>query len=327
MVSSKDVAKRAGVSQTTVSRVLNTPELVKKPTVEKVLQAIRELDYVPNMHARSLVQNKTFTISLLSGPLHNPFFVDSTSHIVDYANENGYSVDVQFVNDEKIDTAYAKFLERKVDGVILSCIFYDDPFMERLKKLDVPYIMFNRKHKDNRAFVEIDNFEAGRMAVNHLLDLGHEQIVYIGGNLSVSTFCNRFKGFREAFPSYKDDVVYHSNTTRQDVEKGIDRLLADHPETTAIVAATDSIALMVMNHLIAKGLHIPEDISLIGIDNVDLASHLSIQLTTVGNQDGENLGLTAIRLLVENLENKNNYCGCITKSVKLFNRKTTRKHV
>ena len=82
-----------------------------------------------------------------------------------------------------------------------------------------------------------------------------------------------------------------------------------------------------MDHLIAKGIRIPQDISLVGIDNVDLASHQSIQLTTVGNQDEENLGLTAIRLLVENLENKNNYCESITKSVKLFNRKTSRKHV
>ena len=108
MVSSKDVAKHVGVSQTTVYRVLNMPQTVKKPTLDKVMKAIDELNYIPNGHARSLVQNKTNTIALLSGPLHNPFFVDTTTAIVNYANEKGFRVNVQFVNDKNLSEEWKR---------------------------------------------------------------------------------------------------------------------------------------------------------------------------------------------------------------------------
>ncbi len=105
LVSSKDVAKHAGVSQTTVSRVLNTPELVKPKTVEKVMKAIEDLNYIPNDIARSLVQKKTGIITLISGPLHNPFFVDTTTAIVNYVNARGYKL--TFILVQKI--IYTRF--------------------------------------------------------------------------------------------------------------------------------------------------------------------------------------------------------------------------
>ena len=327
MVSSKDVAKSAGVSQTTVSRVLNTPELVKPKTVQKVMQAIKELNYIPNENARLLVQNKTGTIALLSGPLHNPFFVDTTTAIVNYANSCGYKVDVQFVNDEKISQVYAKFLERKVDGLILSCIFSDDPFFKQLENLNIPFITYNRKHKTGRFFVEIDNEQAGYLAAKHLIDLGHKKIAWIGGTQEVSTYANRFFGvqraLKEAGIQLLDDYIYHTDTMKKNIEIVIDKLTKLRNRPTAIIGGADSIALMVMDSCLQKQLIIPKDISIIGIDNVEIAKHGRINLTTVGDIEESNLGLIAIKELIEKIENKNNCCVEITKSVKLFNRETT----
>lgn len=327
MVSSKDVAKHAGVSQTTVSRVLNAPELVKPKTVEKVMRAIRELKYIPNEHARSLVQNRTGTIALLSGPLHNPFFVDTTTAIVNHANSCGYKVDVQFVNDEKLTQAYARFLERRVDGVILSCILYDDPFFNQLKDLEIPFITYNRKHKEGQYFVEIDNEQAGYLAAKHLIELGHERLAWIGGSLDVSTYANRFAGVQraclEAGIELMDDYIHHTDTMKEHIAEAIDYMATLENPPTAIIGGADAIALMVMDRCIQRKLSIPEDISIIGIDNVELAKHGRINLTTVGDIEEENLGFIAINKLIEMVGNKKNNCVNITKSVKVFNRETT----
>ncbi|MGG1481059.1 LacI family DNA-binding transcriptional regulator [Bacillus smithii] len=329
MVSSKDVAKRAGVSQTTVSRVLNTPELVKKPTLDKVMKAINELNYVPNGHARSLVKNKTNTIALLSGPLHNPFFVDTTSAIVNYANKLGYRVNVQFVNDEKLPEAYATAIENKVDGIILSCILLDDPIFEKLRRMEIPFITYNRKHKNNECFVEIDNFQAGYLAAQHLIDLGHKVIAWVGGPLTASTFNNRYHGFLQAMKDSKltisDSAIFHTDTSKQDISNAFYELRNRVHFPTAICAGSDSIALNLLDIAIQNQVKVPDDLSIIGIDNVDLSKHGTIQLTTVGSISEQNLGHLAICKLIEMIENKKKCCVNITESVKLYNRKTTRK--
>lgn len=329
MVSSKDVAKLAGVSQTTVSRVLNTPELVKKATIDKVSQAIDELNYIPNAHARSLVQNKTNTIALLSGPLQNPFFVDTTTAIVNYANKRGYRVDVRFVDEQDLNEAYTTAIAHRVDGVILSCILINDPIFERLKQMDIPFITFNRKHKSNEYFVEIDNHEAGYIAAKHLIDLGHKIIAWVGGPLSISTFNNRYVGFVKLINDYKLSLpkryIFNTDTSKQDVSRAFHELMRLKECPTAICAGSDSIALNLIDEAIKLNLKVPDNISIIGIDNVDISSHGLIQLTTVGSINEENLGYIAISKLIEMIENKKNTCVNITKSVKIFNRSTTKK--
>lgn len=328
MVSSKDVAKHAGVSQTTVSRVLNTPELVKKPTLDKVMKAIDELNYMPNLHARSLVQNKTGAIALLSGPLHNPFFVDSTTAIVNYANEKGYRVSVQFVNDEKLSEAYATAFEHKVDGIILSCMLLDDPIFDKLKRMEIPFITYNRKHKNNEHFVEINNFQAGYLAVKHMVELGHTKVAWVGGPLSVSTFNDRYLGYKKAVNDFQLDVpdsfVFNTDTSKQDIASAFEKLKSLEDRPTAICGGSDSLALFLIDEAFLHGLSIPNDMSIIGIDNVDLSKHGSIQLTTVGSISEKNLGFLAIQELIEMIENKKNSCVQITESVKVFKRSTTR---
>ncbi|MEH7119610.1 LacI family DNA-binding transcriptional regulator [Neobacillus vireti] len=329
MVSSKDVAKHAGVSQTTVSRVLNTPELVKKPTLDKVMKAINQLNYIPNAHARSLVQNKTNTIALLSGPLHNPFFVDTTSAIINYANEMGYRVNVQYVNDEKLPEAYATAFENRVDGIILSCILIDDPIFDKLKQMDIPFITYNRKHKNNENFVEIDNFEAGYLSAKHIIELGHKTIAWVGGPLSVSTFHNRYSGFLQAMEDYQlplsESYIFNTDTSKQEITHAFKQLMNLEHRPTAICTGADSLALNLIDNAISENIIVPKDLSIIGIDNVDLSHHGLIQLTTAGSISEQNLGYLAISELIEMIENRKNCCIKITEPVKIFNRITTRR--
>ena len=306
MVSSKDVAKHAGVSQATVSRVLNTPELVKKPTLDKVNKAINDLNYVPNAQARSLVQKRSGTIALLSGPLQNPFFVDTTTAIVNYASKMDYRIQVQFVNDYKLNEAYTTAIEQKVDGVILSCILIDDPIFEKLKKINIPFITYNRKHHNNEYFVEIDNFEAGYLSAKHMIEQGHKYIAWVGGPLNTSTFKNRYLGFHKATKDFKLSLskkyIFDTDSSKEDITKSFIELMQLEKRPTAICAATDSIALHLIDNAIQQGLTIPNDLSIMGIDNVDMSHHGLIKLTTIGSVSGKNLGFIAIEKLIEMID-------------------------
>ena len=327
LVSSKDVAKKAGVSQTTVSRVLNAPELVKDKTRKKVERAMKELKYIPNANARLLVQEKTGVITLLSGPLYNPFFVETTSEIVNYANSRGYRINVQFVQDDEVEEAYSSAIQNRIDGIILSCIFLEDSIFEELTNLSIPFITFNRKHGKEKFFVEIDNEKAGYLAAEHLIKLGHKKFAWIGGTLSVSTFYNRYQGFLNACKDYDiqldNDYIIHHKASKNQAQQVYHYLMSLSTPPTAICGGSDSIALNLMDVAIQNGKSIPKDISIIGIDNTEKSRHGAIRLTSVGSISEKNLGLIAIKKLIEMIENKNNTCIQITESVKIFPRSTT----
>ncbi|MFD2043026.1 LacI family DNA-binding transcriptional regulator [Ornithinibacillus salinisoli] len=332
MISSKDVARHAGVSQTTVSRVLNNPEKVNKDTLEKVNQAMKELNYRPNSIARSLVNKKTRSIALLSGPLHNPFFVETTTSIVNYAKEKGFNVNVHFENFGDNMSVYQDVLSHRVDGIILSSILYDDPIYEQLKQLDTPFIMFNRKHKQVGHYVEMDNVQAGRLATEHLIQLNHKDIVWLGGPLNMTTFQGRYEGFKQALEqkqyAINPDNIIITDTSKQAIFKEIGSILSRKNRPTAIFAATDSIAIYVIDFLIQKGYSIPNDISVIGVDNVELSRHHSFQLSTVGTVDDTNLGRIAIEYLVDLIDDKVPQKKSFvqeTLETRLFDRTTTKK--
>ncbi|MDN3426468.1 LacI family DNA-binding transcriptional regulator [Microbacterium sp. APC 3898] len=327
MVSSKDVAKYAGVSQTTVSRVVNTPHLVKKPTLQKVMAAIDALNYIPDANARSLVQKRTHTIALISGPLSNPFFVETTTAIVNVANANGFRINVHFSNDQNLAELYNVIFENKVDGIILSSILLDDPAFEKLEKSGIPFITFNRKHKSDKYFVEMDNVQAGYLSAEHLLSLGHENLCWIGGPLEMSTFKGRYDGFLKAAEKLEAQVkperIFITDTSAEDLYQTFLTLESMAEKPTAIISATDAIALHMMDFYISAGYRVPEDISIIGIDNVATSRHASIQLTTVGISSTVGLGQLAIEKLIHMIQQKNSSCIRITENVRLFERNTT----
>lgn len=336
MPSSKDVAKKAGVSQTTVSRVLNTPDKVSPHTRAKVEAAIAALNYIPDANARGLVRQKSQTLTLISGPLHNPFFVDSTAEIVNYATRAGYRINVHFVETDDAQAVYDAAFANKTDGIILSCTLLDDPVIARLREANIPHICFNRRHQSAGNYVEIDNHDAGRQALAHLVALGHRDIFWVGADPRVSTFANRFAGFREALDKAKSQygntltsrIVNFKQLDRPDLHSLVERLARTGKLPQAFCAASDAMAIDIMDSLLRLGYRIPEDISIIGIDNVRQSASGLVQLTTVGCAKGQILGLTAIRALIGRIESEtqeNREDIRITEPVSLYLRHSTRQ--
>lgn len=331
MVSSKDVAKFAGVSQTTVSRVLNTPESVKEKTRKKVIEAIEALNYHPNSIARSLVSNSTKSIALVSGPLHNPFFADSVTAIIRFARQRGYQVAVHFEDFGSNERVFESLAQSKVDGMILSSIYLDDPIHSRLSRFNVPFVYFNRKPHEESHYIEIDNEQAGRLGAEHLLALGHTNIAWIGGPLTMSTFADRFKGFQQMMiekgyvPNEK--WVVETDTSAEAIRERVLQLLEQSERPSALFAATDSIAIFTLDVLQELGYRIPEDISVMGIDNVTWSRHASFNLTTVSTRSTSNLGELGIEALFQLMEKTQTRWIQKTLPVQLIERGTTTTYI
>jgi LacI family transcriptional regulator len=333
MVSSKVVAKLAGVSQSTVSRVLNGSPHVRKDKVEKVMKAMKELNFRPNQIARSLVKNKTNTIALISGHLQNPYFVETTTKIVDIAVKHGYNILVYFENQGDIMSIYQAVLGQQVEGIILSSIFLEDPVYYELEQSGIPFVMFNRRHRLGGNFVELDNYKATSIATSYLVNLGHDRIAYIGGPINTSTFLERQNGYVDTLKNNNiqvdSNLIRVTNTAENEVReatKDIMEMLNKRP--TAILAATDSMALNCINELIKLGVSVQDDVSVCGIDNIQLASQESVQLTTVGNVSERSMGEIAIEQLIQVIENKDTPLEPmqLTLEPKLIVRKTTTSH-
>ncbi|MGY4690752.1 LacI family DNA-binding transcriptional regulator [Salibacterium sp. K-3] len=302
MVSSIDVANKAGVSQSTVSRVLNNSPGVSKTNMEKVTRAMKELNYRPNAIARSLVNKQTNTIALISGPLHNPYFAETTTSIVNEANARGYNINVFFENDGDNMSIYESVLSMQLDGIILSSIYMNDPIFEELQQLDLPFMMFNRRHNKGGHYVEIDNDKAGRMAARHFLELGHRHAGFIGGPLYTSTFYGRYKGFTEEMNIQDSSLIQETDTSEEEVRNAVLFMMGRKHKPTAVFAATDSIAFFALDALIELGYSIPEDVSVCGMDDVRMAGHRSLELTTIGHDTTENLGEIGIKRLIDIIE-------------------------
>ncbi|WP_020007925.1 LacI family DNA-binding transcriptional regulator [Salinicoccus albus] len=300
MVSSKDIAKKAGVSQSTVSRVINNPEAVKKEKRDTVKKVMKELNYRPDSVARSLLSNNTNQISLISGTLNNPFFVESTQRIINIAYYNGFSVNVYFEEDFQHDTLYNNVFSQKTEGIILSSMYCNSLHFDELKNLGVPYIMFNRKHRNGGNFVELDNYQAGWLAGDYFISKGHSNIHWMGGELEKSTFHGRYTGFKDALQNHDIpvDAANFSITVQSPevIEKEIERIISLPDSPTAIFATTDMIASIVLDVLNRKGLQVPRDIAIIGVDNTKALQHSAFNLTSIGID--ENLGEIAIRHLI-----------------------------
>lgn len=264
------------------------------------------MNYHPNLIARSLVMKKTRNITLISGTLKNPFFVETTDSIVRMATDNGYNIMVYFENMGINQNLFESIVSNKPDGIILSSILLDDPFFEDLHNLGIPYMMFNRRPRNGGNYVVLDNERAAELVTEYLIELGHERIAFISGHINASTFYERKKGFEQAMRKYllpiDESLVPITDATEAEVEKATLDLISLQNPPTAIICASDAMALKCMDTLKNQGLRIPADISLCGIDDVGISSHASIGLTTVGPYKFK-LGILAIENLIDLMEN------------------------
>ncbi|WP_281285266.1 LacI family DNA-binding transcriptional regulator [Alkalicoccus halolimnae] len=290
---------------------------------------MKALKYRPNSVARSLVSNQTKTIALISGPLHNPFFVETTTSIVNYAEVKGYRTMVFFEHTDENRPVYDAVLAERVDGILLSSIFRDDSIFDELHALNIPIVMYNRRHNRGGNYVEIDNELSGSIAASHLLELGHRNLGLIGGPDYTSTFHGRKTGFVREYErwlgqAFPEEMIVETNTTEAAVHQAVLDLTSRKKMPTAIFAATDAIAFFAMDKLQEIGYSIPEDISICGMDNVNFASHQSFQLTSIGQKGPKNLGLIGAEHLIDLIEEEPLEEVQITLEPTLYDRKTTK---
>ena len=308
----KDIARVANVSHTTVSRAFNNKSRIRRETRERILDIAKELNYQPNFVARSLVMRRTKTLGLIITSIVNPFYNELAQGIEATARGLGYNIILCCTHsDLSIEKQCIDVLRSKgVDGIILTSAHIEDPNIGRLVEEGFPTILVNRRTyrpnvKERVDYVGVDNVLGGFLAVEHLIRLGHKRIGLIGGSSDSSVGFERVEGGRKALVSYGltglDDYFLDGDFLKDSGYQGGERFLKMSEPPTAIFAANDYMALGAYQLMVERGLMIPEDIALIGFNDIEFTAWIGIQLTTVGQKKFE-MGEIATKTLVEKVE-------------------------
>ena len=328
----RDVAKKAGVGLGTVSRVLNQSPQVSDRTRQRVQDVIDELDYSPNPIARRLSLGKTHTIAVIIPFFTRPAAVERLRGIT--YSISGTKYDLIVANIETPERRIAAFRElarrERVDGVLIISLPFSEKDAELFIKSGIPLVFIDVNdpllHDFNR--IVVDDIEGGRKAVQHLLDLGHTNIGYISDVLEdpfpFSASRARFNGYRQALEaagiSPCPELHRHGEHSRSDAKIITAEMLRMPDRPTAIFAASDTQAIGVLETAREAGLRIPEDLSVIGYDDVEIADHLG--LTTVRQLLVES-GEKGVRLLLEIMQDPLREAECVTLPTELIIRNTT----
>lgn len=306
--SSWDIAREANVSQLTVSRVINNNPRISEATRQRVKKAMELLGYSPNAAARTLITGRSNLIGLVVSNITNPFYPEVIEAIVATAAEHDYNVILcNTQENQKLQTAYLELLiEHQVDGAILTSSLLDSEGLLAQVGIDrIPLVMVNRTVEGLPVdSVRMDNAAAGRIVAKHLVELGHCAIAFVGGMEATSTNSARLAGFRTELDvlgvGLPDEYVVHREFTRSSGYELTQRLLALPTRPTALFCADDLIALGAMDAILDAGLRLPEDVAVIGVDDVQAASLRQVALTTVRQPVAE-MGRRAVQLLLERI--------------------------
>jgi LacI family transcriptional regulator len=306
----KDVARLAGVSAQTVSAVVNKKPGITDNTRERVLQAIKELGYRPYSVARSLRTGRTRTIALVISDIANPSFATMASVAEDYAHSFGYNLVLYNTHDDiEREASYVQTAaERWVDGVLFVAAQDQMDGLSELEAAGIPAVAIDRIPEGYTGpSVTLDNVKAGRIATNHLLDLGHSCIAHISGPQRLSLVRERMKGFCLAFEERGlEPGRCVSGEGDWECEAGYlaaKEILASEPRPTALFVANDRMAIGAASAAYEAGLRVPDDLSVVGLDDIEVAAFQSPPLTTV-RQSFKDLATLAVQLLLDILAGK-----------------------
>lgn len=333
----KDIAKQCGVSVSTVSRALNNHPDIRPDTREKIMQTIQETGFVPNDSARFLKRSEGNGIALLVKGIMNPFFSSMIQVIEGYISEKNYTTILRHVGnqDDELTVAQSLIKERRLKGIVFlgGRFVYDE---KRLKQLKVPYVFSTignmmqlgrdgsfiqeREESDEitrlpapYANIAVDDVASSRKAVEYLIGLGHRNIGMISEGIHDPSIGQlRLRGYRYALEKYdipyREDWIYEANEgiehySPENGYKGAKYLLETHPEMTAVFCISDMLAIGACRAIVETGRRIPEDISVIGYDGIDLGDFYIPRLTTV-RQPIHHLAEETIDLLFDMIDKK-----------------------
>lgn len=291
MVTIKDIAKVVGVSASTVSRALSGSSLVNEDTKRRILKAARRLGYERNELARALVKGASGAIGLVVPDITNPFFSDIVRGVSEIAERSGYGV-ILCNTDDRADRelSYIRLMRRKrVDGLVVCSARLDAPLDHDLAAAGTPFILVSRLSADpDIPYVMTDDRAGARLAVEHLVALGHRKVGFIGGPESVQASRDRMSEYLEVLKEHsiaeRGEWRCYAGFTQGAGREAGRRMLSLAERPSAIFAANDVTALGVLEIAEGLGLRIPKDVSLVGYDDITYASLPRIQLTTVAQQ-------------------------------------------
>ncbi|MDI3517619.1 MAG: hypothetical protein PWP09_1685 [Thermotogota bacterium] len=309
----KDIAREAGVSTATVSRVLNNSNKVTHLTRKKVWEAIEKLGYAPNHVARSLRVKRVYSIGLIvphdidylfSFPYFNLFM----HHLAMEAKERGYHIIFTTSDGDESVRLHREFAMRKmVDGLVILDVSDNDPRIDVLDEIGFPFVVIGRpEHNRRYLWVDTENEKGAYRAVEYLVQLGHKRIHFVNGPTDLAVSRQRFEGYLKALHrfglDYKPSLVHNGEFTEKSGYEVTKKILASN-KVEAIFYASDTMAIGGMRALKEKGFNPGKDVSVIGFDDIPSASVVNPPLTTVA-QPISHVGSWAAKLLINRIEGK-----------------------
>lgn len=309
----KDIAKEAQVSPTAVSLVLKNRETrrVSALTRDKILEAAERLNYRPNYAARALVHNQSSTLGLVVTTLKNPFYAEISQDIIAHAEAKEYGVIVSSawrgIDDERRSVNH--LLDLGIGGLIICSSFRRDPVVDELVSQGIPFVLALRSVVRNPGvppvdYIEVDNKRGAFLAVEHLIRLRHERIALLTGNLEVSTGFDRHLGALAAFEQYglkvPEDLIVYCDFERSTAARAVLQVFSRPDRPTAVFAYNDYMAIGVLDALSELGLRVPEDVAVVGFDDIEMAGLPAVSLTTV-TQKRETMGSLAVDVLFDKI--------------------------
>jgi LacI family transcriptional regulator len=305
----KNLAARAGVHPSTISRVVNNDPLlrVSAETRARIEALLQETGYRPDVVARSLKLRQTFVLAMVIPDITNPLFAGIFVGIERAANELGYSVLLANTGGSpERERAHLRTIQaRRVDGVILASAVLRDPSVGWLREQNIAHVLVNRYSDERDLFVGADDFAGARTATEHLVALGHRRIAHLAGGLGISTAVERQRGYltalREAGIDSDAALVVEGGYLEETGRAAMERLLALPEPPTAVFAVNDMTAIGAHGALQQRGLRIPRDVALVGYNDVPLASRLEPPLTTL-RVPVEEFGRHSAEMLIERIQ-------------------------
>ncbi|MGC8970733.1 MAG: LacI family DNA-binding transcriptional regulator [bacterium] len=304
-----DVAKRAGVSPATVSRVLNKTAKVSPELTKRVLSAVSELNYVPDPFAHGMRTKRTKSIGLIISDITNPFFPELARGVEDYISSAGYSLilcntDAKTENEKK----YVELLLNKgIDGLMFTSLRIGEDVIRSLLADGVPCVLVGRKPENIKGLVYVvtDNYKGGCIAGEYLFSLGHKRFAHVSGPLDNSAGRERLAGFLDTLKRYKvrekDVAIINSDFTMEGGYKSAEDILKLDPLPSAIFFANDAMAIGALQRFWEERISIPETFSIIGFDNIKVSGLIAPPLTTI-SQEIYNIGQLSARELIKIIE-------------------------